>query len=126
HILEKPYKMIFSEFQNTPNKELIPSEGSIGITYGWTGDVKYHLGADRRFKNDEQQTRITLANNPSHLEVIGPILDGYTRAAQERRSEAGYPQQDVTNSLAICVHGDAAFPGEGIVQETLNMGQLEG
>lgn len=127
HILEKPYKMIFSEFQNTPNKDLIPSEGSIGITYGWTGDVKYHLGADRRFTFDnDAKARITLANNPSHLEVVGPVLDGYTRAAQENRTKPGYPTQDVTSSLAICVHGDAAFPGEGIVQEMLNMGQLEG
>ena len=46
HVLGKPYEMIFAEFQHAPNKELVPSEGSIGINYGWTGDVKYHLGAD--------------------------------------------------------------------------------
>lgn len=127
HILEKPYSLIFSEFQHAPNKDLIPSEGSIGITYGWTGDVKYHLGADRRFKRDDTAfTRITLANNPSHLEVVGPVVDGYTRAAQENRKKSGYPDQDMASALAISVHGDAAFPGEGIVQETLNMGRLKG
>ncbi|MBW8350941.1 2-oxoglutarate dehydrogenase E1 component [Bacillus sp. IITD106] len=127
HVLEKPYKMIFSEFQHAPNKDLIPSEGSIGITYGWTGDVKYHLGADRRLKRGSTaNTRITLANNPSHLEVVGPVVDGYTRAAQENRNKSGYPEQDVASCLAISVHGDAAFPGEGITQETLNMGQLKG
>lgn len=127
HVLQKPYSMIFSEFQHAPNKELIPSEGSIGITYGWTGDVKYHLGADRRLKHGTTATtRITLANNPSHLEVINPIVDGFTRAAQENRKVAGYPEQSMDNCLAIVVHGDAAFPGEGIVQETLNMGRLKG
>ncbi|GIN56595.1 2-oxoglutarate dehydrogenase E1 component [Lederbergia ruris] len=127
HVLEKPYKLIFSEFQHAPNKDLIPSEGSIGITYGWTGDVKYHLGADKRVKRgDTTQTRITLANNPSHLEVVGPVVDGYTRAAQEDRSQPGIPQQDMSSSLAISIHGDAAFAGEGIVQETLNMGHLKG
>ncbi|GIN99235.1 2-oxoglutarate dehydrogenase E1 component [Siminovitchia terrae] len=127
HVLQKPYKLIFSEFQQAPNKELIPSEGSIGITYGWTGDVKYHLGADRKLKRGTTATtRITLANNPSHLEVINPIVDGFTRAAQEDRNVQGYPKQDLDNCLAIVVHGDAAFPGEGIVQETLNMGRLKG
>lgn len=127
HVLEKPYELIFSEFQHAPNKELIPSEGSIGITYGWTGDVKYHLGADRKLKHGTTATtRITLANNPSHLEVVNPIVDGFTRAAQENRNVPGYPEQDMDSCLAIVVHGDAAFPGEGIVQETLNMGRLRG
>ncbi|MBM7716611.1 2-oxoglutarate dehydrogenase E1 component [Bacillus thermophilus] len=127
HVLEKPYELIFSEFQHAPNKELIPSEGSIGITYGWTGDVKYHLGADRKLKRgNTATTRITLANNPSHLEVVNPVVDGFTRAAQENRNVPGYPEQDMDNCLAIVVHGDAAFPGEGIVQETLNMGRLRG
>ncbi|MDQ0178558.1 2-oxoglutarate dehydrogenase E1 component [Bacillus chungangensis] len=127
HILDKPYELIFGEFQHAPNKELIPSEGSIGITYGWTGDVKYHLGADRKVKNESTvQTRITLANNPSHLEVANPIVVGYTRAAQENREMTGYPMQNVENALAILVHGDAAFPGQGVSAETMNMSQLNG
>ncbi|MFB8734904.1 thiamine pyrophosphate-dependent enzyme [Bacillus sp. SL00103] len=88
HVLGKPYEIIFSEFQHAPNKELVPSEGSIGISYGWTGDVKYHLGADRQIKDeDTKSARVTLANNPSHLEFIDPIIEGSTRAAQELRTQ---------------------------------------
>ncbi|MDQ0214350.1 2-oxoglutarate dehydrogenase E1 component [Oikeobacillus pervagus] len=127
HVLGKPYEMIFAEFQHAESKNLMPSEGSIAITYGWTGDVKYHLGADRHLGNNkEQRTRITLANNPSHLEVVSPVVAGYTRAAQENRSKAGLPTQDVKTSFAIMIHGDAAFPGQGIVAETMNMSQLNG
>jgi 2-oxoglutarate dehydrogenase E1 component len=127
HVLGKPYEVIFSEFYHAPDKSLVPSEGSIGINYGWTGDVKYHMGADREY--DEEDTihaRLTLANNPSHLEFVNPVVEGYTRAAQEDRGRPGYPKQDVTKALAILVHGDAAFPGEGIVAETLNFNRLRG
>ncbi|RID81633.1 2-oxoglutarate dehydrogenase E1 component [Peribacillus asahii] len=127
HILGKPYEMIFSEFQHSPNKDLVPSEGSIGVTFGWTGDVKYHLGLDRQVtKESTKKVRVTLANNPSHLEVVGPVVEGYSRAAQEDRTQKGYPQQDVSKSLAVLIHGDAAFPGEGIVPETLNLSGLKG
>ncbi|WP_146738253.1 thiamine pyrophosphate-dependent enzyme, partial [Bacillus tropicus] len=78
-----------------------------GISYGWTGDVKYHLGADRQLQDAETKSaRITLANNPSHLEFINPIVEGSTRAAQETRTQKGYPVQDETKSLAILIHGD--------------------
>ncbi len=127
HVLGKPYEMIFAEFQHAPNKDLVPSEGSIGINYGWTGDVKYHLGLDRQIKSDNvQKARITLANNPSHLEFVNPIVVGYTRAAQEKRNKAGFPDQDTTSSFAILIHGDAAFPGQGINAETLNLSKLRG
>ncbi|MFF2091939.1 2-oxoglutarate dehydrogenase E1 component [Paenibacillus sp. NPDC058174] len=127
HVLGKPYSKIFSEFHHSPNKKLIPSEGSIGINYGWTGDVKYHLGANRSIKNGETvETRITLANNPSHLEFVNPVVEGFTRAAQDDRSKPGYPQQNLEAAASIIMHGDAAFPGEGIVAETLNIAQLKG
>ncbi|WP_026694953.1 2-oxoglutarate dehydrogenase E1 component [Peribacillus kribbensis] len=127
HVLGKPYEIIFSEFQHAPNKDLVPSEGSIGINFGWTGDVKYHLGADRQIKEESTvKARITLANNPSHLEFAGSIVEGFTRAAQDDRSNPGYPEQDDEKSLAIIIHGDAAFPGEGIVAETLNLSGLKG
>ncbi|WP_335870795.1 2-oxoglutarate dehydrogenase E1 component [Bacillus sp. 2205SS5-2] len=127
HVIGKPYEMIFAEFQHSPSKDLIPSEGSIGITYGWTGDVKYHLGADRQIKGaNTVRARITLANNPSHLEVISPIVAGYSRAAQEERHENGYPKQSSESSYAIMIHGDAAFPGQGIVAETFNFSGLRG
>src|SRR5699024_3026371 len=62
YVLGKPMDRIFSEFQYAPDKELMPSEGSMGINYGWTGDVKYHFGATRTVKNDESSTHIRLAN----------------------------------------------------------------
>ena len=127
HVLGKPYEIIFSEFQHAPNKELVPSEGSIGINYGWSGDVKYHLGANKQYKGESTgYAKVTLANNPSHLEFIDPIVEGYTRAAQEVRTEKGYPKQSVNDAMAILIHGDAAFPGEGIVAETLNLNKLTG
>ncbi|MGC4379465.1 thiamine pyrophosphate-dependent enzyme, partial [Fictibacillus sp. Mic-4] len=127
HVLGKPYEIIFSEFHHSPNKELVPSEGSKGINYGWTGDVKYHLGGERAIKESNSlEARLTLANNPSHLEFVNPVVEGYTRAAQEDRTSAGFPQQDVQKSFAILIHGDAAFPGEGIVAETLNLSRLRG
>ncbi|MDB4868399.1 MAG: 2-oxoglutarate dehydrogenase component [Cohnella sp.] len=127
HVLGKPYGNIFSEFHHSPNKNLIPSEGSIGINYGWTGDVKYHLGANRSIPSGETaETRLTLANNPSHLEFVNPVVGGFTRAAQEDRSRAGKPRQYVDRAAAVVIHGDAAFPGEGIVAETLNFNNLSG
>jgi len=127
HVLEKPYEMIFAEFQHAPNKELVPSEGSIGINFGWTGDVKYHLGLDRQIKTESTaNVRLTLANNPSHLEFAGAVVEGFTRAAQDEREQAGYPKQNPADALAILIHGDAAFPGQGIVAETLNLSRLKG
>lgn len=127
HILGKPYEKIFSEFHHSPNKEVVPSEGSMGINFGWTGDVKYHLGADRNIEDkDSVRIRLTLANNPSHLEFVNPVVEGFTRAAQENRSKPGYPEQDTNKAMALLIHGDAAFPGEGVVAETLNLSQLKG
>ncbi|NMO96294.1 2-oxoglutarate dehydrogenase E1 component [Paenibacillus lemnae] len=127
HVLGKAYSKIFSEFMHAPNKHLVPSEGSMGINYGWTGDVKYHLGADRFVKEGEaHEMRVSLANNPSHLEFVNPVVEGFTRAAQEDRTKPGYPKQDVNKAVTIIMHGDSAFPGEGIVAETLNFNKLPG
>ncbi|CAH2714325.1 2-oxoglutarate dehydrogenase E1 component [Neobacillus rhizosphaerae] len=127
HVLGKPYEMIFAEFQHAPNKELVPSEGSIGINFGWTGDVKYHLGLNRQLTaNNTARAKVTLANNPSHLEYVGTVVEGFTRAAQDNRSKPGYPTENFKTALSILIHGDAAFPGEGIVAETLNLSRLRG
>ncbi len=125
HVLEKPYEAIFAEFHAAPNKELVPSEGSMGINAGWTGDVKYHLGA-RATIEESGSIRVTLANNPSHLEFVDPVVEGFTRAAQDIRTTPGNPAQDTAGALSVLIHGDAAFPGEGIVPETLNLSALEG
>lgn len=125
HVLGKPMDVIFSEFHHSPDKELVPSEGSKGINYGWSGDVKYHFGAVRDVENgDETTTRIIMAHNPSHLEFVNPVVNGFARAAQEDRSERGYSKQDMNKAIPVLIHGDAAFIGEGIVAETLNLSNL--
>ncbi|NTW00606.1 MAG: 2-oxoglutarate dehydrogenase E1 component, partial [Oscillochloris sp.] len=119
HILGKPYSSILSEF-HTPDY-------SKDTYTGWTGDVKYHLGARKAYRESGvTEMPITLAPNPSHLEFVNPVIIGRARAAQEKRTRPGYPQQDEKESLAILIHGDAAFPGQGIVAETLNLSRIEG
>ncbi|HJV46854.1 MAG TPA: 2-oxoglutarate dehydrogenase E1 component [Bacillota bacterium] len=122
HVLKKPYQQIFSEFYHHPNSEHVPTETSLEINDGWTGDVKYHLGAEKEYGD----VRLVLANNPSHLEFVGSVIQGYTRAVQEDRGSSGIPIQDASTAFSISIHGDAAFPGEGIVAETLNLSQLKG
>ncbi|WP_017727598.1 2-oxoglutarate dehydrogenase E1 component [Halalkalibacterium ligniniphilum] len=124
HVLGKPYARVFSEFLHLPSKGISPNEGSIN---GWTGDVKYHMGADRQIKEENTAAaRLTLANNPSHLEFVSPIVEGYARAAQEDRTSRGVPEQDSLKAYSILIHGDAAFPGQGVVTETLNLSRLRG
>ncbi|WP_085993456.1 2-oxoglutarate dehydrogenase E1 component [Oceanobacillus senegalensis] len=117
HVLEKPYEAMFSQFQHSNWEN---SDPSLEITEGATGDVKYHLGAVKKKEFGNKEVTVTLANNPSHLEIAGTVAEGYTRAAQEERSEKGYPKQDVSKALAVLVHGDAAFTGQGVVTEMLN------
>jgi 2-oxoglutarate dehydrogenase E1 component len=123
HILGKPYPAMLAEFQ-TANRDRHepPSDESYA---GWTGDVKYHLGARRAYKESGvEQMPLTLTPNPSHLEFVNPVVEGRARAAQERRDGPGAPAQDKHASLPILMHGDAAFPGEGVVAETLNLSGL--
>ena len=122
HVIGKPYEMLLAEFQNVAAEQFLPEDGSFECTFGWNGDVKYHLGGVRH-KGD---VRITLANNPSHLEFVNPVISGFTRAAQDDRTSPGAPKHDVNRALGIVIHGDAAFIGQGVVAETLNMSQLPG
>ncbi len=127
HVLDKPYSTIFGEFQQPDRGESSSVSESPGE--GWVGDVKYHLGVRGFQLPDEeadQQVLINLAPNPSHLEYVNPVVEGMARAAQETREEAGAPRQDEEASLPILIHGDAAFPGEGVVAETLNLSRLPG
>ncbi len=111
NILHKPYGAIFGEF-----------EGNMPETVGGDGDVKYHLGFSADHVTQEKRTiHLTLTPNPSHLEVVGPVVEGRTRAKQRR---AGDLQRKL--GMAILIHGDAAFAGQGIVAETLNLSQLNG
>lgn len=125
HVLGKSYTSILTEFQAAKLDDAAAVSGS--GSSGWTGDVKYHLGAETAFsENGGTAMPITLAPNPSHLEFVDPVVVGRARAAQERRTQRGIPEHDHKASLAILMHGDAAFPGQGVVPETLNMSQLFG
>jgi len=125
HILSKPYARIIAEFQSARQEE--SASVSESGTRGYTGDVKYHLGAVRSYsEHGTSPMPITLTPNPSHLEYVNPVVLGRARAAQESRAQPGPPVQDIAASLALLIHGDAAFPGQGIVAETLNLGQLPG
>jgi 2-oxoglutarate dehydrogenase E1 component len=124
HVLGKPYSTILSEFQSTVDQN--PSVSGTG-TQGWTGDVKYHLGAHMAYVEGAFTAMpLTLAPNPSHLEYVDPVIMGRCRAAQEERTKPGAPYRDPKAAGAIMVHGDASFPGQGIVAETLNLSRLAG
>ena len=112
NILGKSYEKIFQEFEG--NVDPLSREG--------TGDVKYHLGATGTYTSPAGgQLHITLASNPSHLEAVDPVVEGMARALQDMRSDTGHEQV-----LPVLVHGDAAFAGQGVVAETLNMSALSG
>lgn len=122
HILNKPYEMMFAEFAGVPPEPFLPEDGSLEVTSGWYGDVKYHMGA---LYKGEKMDRF-LAYNPSHLEVANPVIAGQTRAAQEDTSQPGAPTRNEKEAYAVMIHGDAAFPGQGVVPETFNFSRIEG
>ncbi|MFE1432964.1 multifunctional oxoglutarate decarboxylase/oxoglutarate dehydrogenase thiamine pyrophosphate-binding subunit/dihydrolipoyllysine-residue succinyltransferase subunit [Streptomyces griseoaurantiacus] len=113
NIVGKSYAQIFREFEG--NLDPKSMHGS--------GDVKYHLGAEGTFTGlDGEQIRVSLAANPSHLETVDPVIEGITRAKQDIINKGG---TDFT-VMPVAIHGDAAFAGQGVVAETLNMSQLRG
>jgi 2-oxoglutarate dehydrogenase E1 component len=126
HILNKPYGAIIAAFEGGKRKQ---SSGTDSGQEVRTGDVKYHLGA-RLARNPETGERVklpvVLAPNPSHLEAVNPVVLGMARAAQDDRTHGGPPIQDKKRTLAIVLHGDAAFPGQGVVAESLNLSNLRG
>ena len=122
HILQKPYSQILAEF-----KDPILSK-ALRVDLGWMGDVKYHAGARIEAQPDglPKQVIISMPPNPSHLEAVDPVLNGMARAAATSAGQPGAPIVDKGKVLAILIHGDAAFPGQGVVAETLNLSRLEG
>jgi 2-oxoglutarate dehydrogenase E1 component len=113
NIVGKSFGQIFSEFEG--NLDPKTAHGS--------GDVKYHLGAEGTYTAiDGEQVKVTLTSNPSHLETVDPVVEGIARAKQDmiNRGEGGF------TVLPILIHGDAAFAGQGVVAETLNLSQLRG
>ncbi len=122
HILQKPYSQILAEF-----KDPVMSS-RLRVDLGWMGDVKYHAGARIEAQPDglPKQVIISMPPNPSHLEAVDPVLNGMARAAATSASQPGPPIVDRGKVLAILIHGDAAFPGQGVVAETLNLSRLDG
>ncbi|HEX2323805.1 MAG TPA: 2-oxoglutarate dehydrogenase E1 component, partial [Chloroflexota bacterium] len=125
HVLRKPHREILAEFRSPQLSGSQPRSDVSGRAF--SGDVTYHLGARRAIQDGERvNLAVTLAPNPSHLEYVDPVVEGMARAADERRDQPGPPVQDETRSLALLIHGDAAFPGQGVVAETLNLSRLPG
>lgn len=121
HVMGKPYGLILAGFQGAAQK----GSGSLAPD-DFTGDVKYHMGWEGVHEGTTPEVRVFLAPNPSHLEFVNPVVIGMARAVQDDTSVAGLPPRDWKAALPIVVHGDAAFPGQGVVAETLNMSGLEG
>ena len=114
HVLGVPYAKLIAKF-----------EGKHAHT-GGTGDVKYHLGAEGTYATASgEPLSVVLAPNPSHLEFIDAVVCGMARARQTDRSSAQL-RRDESSVLAVQIHGDAAFSGQGVVPETLNLSQLTG
>ncbi|MGU3292268.1 multifunctional oxoglutarate decarboxylase/oxoglutarate dehydrogenase thiamine pyrophosphate-binding subunit/dihydrolipoyllysine-residue succinyltransferase subunit [Williamsia sp. M5A3_1d] len=114
NIVGKPYSKIFSEFEGNLN----PSQA-----HG-SGDVKYHLGAEGKYYQmfGENEINVSLTANPSHLEAVDPVLEGLVRAKQDLLDRG----DGVFSVLPLMLHGDAAFAGQGVVAETLNLAMLPG
>jgi 2-oxoglutarate dehydrogenase E1 component len=118
HVLQKPYSQILAEFKDPVARQ------TLRMDLGWMGDVKYHAGA--RTSAPRGQMHVALAPNPSHLEAVNPVVVGMARAAGTIANTPGAPRFEGASTLPILIHGDAAFPGQGIVAETLNLSRLAG
>ena len=116
NIVGKPYSQIFSEFEGNLN----PSQA-----HG-SGDVKYHLGATGNYIQmfGDNDIQVSLTANPSHLEAVDPVLEGLVRAQQDLLDKGDGP--DGFSVVPLMLHGDAAFAGQGVVAETLNLALLRG
>jgi 2-oxoglutarate dehydrogenase E1 component len=111
-ILRKPYQEIFAEFE----------ENYLPLSIDGDGDVKYHLGfSSDRTTTGGQPLHLSLSPNPSHLEAVDPVVEGRTRAKQFRFGDLGRRK-----GIPLLIHGDAAFAGQGLVAETLNLSGLAG
>lgn len=121
HVLNKPYRQTLLRFKDPIQ------EGELRDDIGWTGDVKYHEGARRAVTNGKLiDMVVTLAPNPSHLESVNPVVEGMARAACTKVEKPGPPEFVNSVTLPVLIHGDAGFPGQGVVAETLNLCKLPG
>ena len=121
HNLGRPYDTIFAEFEGASTLEAVTT-----IPQGGTGDVKYHHGSQGSYElPGGGSIRVNLESNPSHLEFVSPVVEGATRAAQTTRT-GPRAHQDTNAAVPITIHGDASFPAQGVVAETLNLQALDG
>ena len=120
HTVGRSYDSILREFEGERTIEAV-----VVSDEGGTGDVKYHLSATGTRATASGEVTVTLAPNPSHLEAVDPVVEGWTRGEQTDRS-AGGGTHDPTVALPILIHGDASFAGQGVVAETLNLSNLHG
>ncbi|MGZ4277566.1 MAG: multifunctional oxoglutarate decarboxylase/oxoglutarate dehydrogenase thiamine pyrophosphate-binding subunit/dihydrolipoyllysine-residue succinyltransferase subunit, partial [Solirubrobacteraceae bacterium] len=121
HNLGRPYETIFGEFEGASTLEAVTS-----LPQGGTGDVKYHHGAQGTYQlPNGDAILVNLESNPSHLEFVHPVVVGATRAAQTTR-QGPHAHRDTDSAVPIVLHGDAAFPGQGVVAESLNLQALDG
>ena len=107
-------------YGKNPRKLFGEFEGKIDVGRG-SGDVKYHLGFSSDVETPGGPVHVVLAFNPSHLEIINPVVEGSVRARQERRND-----HELEQVLPVLIHGDAAFAGQGVVMETLNLAETRG
>ena len=105
----------------TPAELFLEFEGKSRGNGDNTGDVKYHMGFSSNIKTPGGPVHVTLAFNPSHLEIVDPVVEGSARARQERRND-----KDGGQVVPVLIHGDAAFAGQGVIMETINMSQSRG
>jgi multifunctional 2-oxoglutarate metabolism enzyme len=121
HNLGRPYDTIFAEFEGASTLEAVTT-----MPQGGTGDVKYHHGSQGSYAlPDGGSILVNLESNPSHLEYVHPVVVGAARAAQTTR-QGPHAHRDTAAALPLVLHGDAAFPGQGVVAETLNLQALDG
>jgi len=121
HVVGVSYEAILSEFEAGRAGVEAPTSPK-----GGSDDVKHHLGAEGGYLTaDDEEVRVILSPNPSHLEAVNPVITGRTRADQTNRS-GPIAQLDHANTLPLLIHGDAAFAAQGVVAETLNLARLDG
>ncbi len=120
HTVGRSYESILREFEGERTIEAVVTNDE-----GGTGDVKYHLAATGTRATASGEVTVTLAPNPSHLEAVDPVVEGWTRAEQTDRS-FGSGIHDPSVALPVLIHGDASFAGQGVVAETLNLSNLDG
>ena len=124
HNIGRPIEAILAEFEGAKAIEAVKSLAAIPT--GGTGDVKYHYGHSGVYKaSDGSEIGVRLYPNPSHLEFVDPVVSGAARAAQTTRQN-GRLEHDPMAAVPVLLHGDAAFPAQGVVAETLNLQSLKG